>query len=429
MYYGDSLQFACLAENILKLNVMTKQILLIPLTSLVIIAFSGCTSKVIRTHDFPQSINTETKEISLQEKRQINLGSIRIDNLYDGARMNDAVLLDNSTIEVQIRPENEPINPSPWYSFRLESDVEQSISVVLDYGKYKHRYWPKISTDGEIWTDLYAADANIENINRPVFKVSIGPTPIYFSAQEIQNSGQVQDWIEGIPPAPYIRIFEYGSSKMGTKLRGFEINETSIEHPETIVIISRQHPPEVTGYFAMQSFINEVLGDSFLSETFRKKYRLLVFPLLNPDGVDQGHWRHNAGGIDLNRDWAYYNQPELLQLVTYIFNDIAANDSNLILGLDFHSTHSDVYYTNDLVQDHIEGFRELWIESLMLAVRDDKAREMPGKISSPISKDWFYVHFGAEAIVYEIGDDTPRGLIKKKGVISAQEMMKLLVLR
>ena len=41
---------------------------------------------------------------------------------------------------------------------------------------------------------------------------------------------------------------------------------------------------------------------------------VIVYPLMNPDGVDEGHWRHNTGGIDLNRDWAHYNQPETRQV-------------------------------------------------------------------------------------------------------------------
>jgi hypothetical protein len=30
----------------------------------------------------------------------------------------------------------------------------------------------------------------------------------------------------------------------------------------------------------------------------------------NPDGVDKGHWRLNDGGVDLNRDWGPFTQPE-----------------------------------------------------------------------------------------------------------------------
>ena len=42
-----------------------------------------------------------------------------------------------------------------------------------------------------------------------------------------------------------------------------------------------------------------------------EKFRVLAFPLMNPDGVDLGHWRHNAGGIDLNRDWSTTTRKKL----------------------------------------------------------------------------------------------------------------------
>ena len=48
-------------------------------------------------------------------------------------------------------------------------------------------------------------------------------------------------------------------------------------------------------------------------------------------------------------------------------------------------------------------------------------------MGSAVSKNWFYSQFKAEGITYEIGDDTPRDLIKEKGKVSAQEMMKLLL--
>ena len=79
---------------------------------------------------------------------------------------------------------------------------------------------------------------------------------------------------------------------------------------------------------------------------FLDKYRILVYPLLNPDGVDLGHWRHNVGGIDMNRDWAYYHQPEIRKISNNIVKESKKNASQVILGLDFHSTYHDVYYTN-----------------------------------------------------------------------------------
>ena len=92
-------------------------------------------------------------------------------------------------------------------------------------------------------------------------------------------------------------------SEQNRDLIGLDIYNGEAKGKEMLVILSRQHPPELTGYFAMQSFIDELLNDTKLSNDFRKKYRILVYPMVNPDGVDLGHWRHNTGGIDLNRDW------------------------------------------------------------------------------------------------------------------------------
>ena len=70
--------------------------------------------------------------------------------------------------------------------------------------------------------------------------------------------------------------------------------------------------------FAFKAFMEEVMGDSPTAQVFLEKYRVLAFPLVNPDGVDLGHWRHNAGGIDTNRDWGRYRQPEIKAIVNYI---------------------------------------------------------------------------------------------------------------
>ncbi len=41
-----------------------------------------------------------------------------------------------------------------------------------------------------------------------------------------------------------------------------------------------------------------------------EEHNFLILPLLNPDGMALGHWRHNLGSVDLNRDWGIFGQPE-----------------------------------------------------------------------------------------------------------------------
>ena len=97
-----------------------------------------------------------------------------------------------------------------------------------------------------------------------------------------------------------------------------DINKPSSVKKKLVILLTRQHPPEVTGYFAFQHFLNTLLENTTLSNDFLDTHRVLAFPLINPDGVDLGHWRHNAKGVDLNRDWSAYRQPEIRNVVRYI---------------------------------------------------------------------------------------------------------------
>ena len=59
-----------------------------------------------------------------------------------------------------------------------------------------------------------------------------------------------------------------------------------------------------------------MLDDDNISKKISKNFNLIVYPLINPDGVDLGHWRHNSHSKDLNRDWGFFTQLE-----TKIIND------------------------------------------------------------------------------------------------------------
>ena len=112
-----------------------------------------------------------------------------------------------------------------------------------------------------------------------------------------------------------------------------------------MVLFTRQHPPEITGFQAWQAFVERVFADDALASSFRQNFRVIVFPCVNPDGVDEGHWRHNLGGVDLNRDWAYYRQPEVLTIVKWLQEHTLRDQ--VVWGMDFHSTQYDVLYTHD----------------------------------------------------------------------------------
>ncbi|MEM7105807.1 MAG: M14 family metallopeptidase [Bacteroidota bacterium] len=400
---------------------------------IVISQLSACKSLEAGRFDFPNPIDTSSKEIQMQEKGEFYFreSGVSIDNTFDGARMNGAKMLDSVTLLVSITPENAPINPSPFYSFRVSADKEKEITLILDYLDAKHRYYPKVSDDGETWQRLPESDVQVaENEKTASLKLKLSPEKLWVSGQELMNSTYTKNWCEELATDSRVRFSSIGKSKLGRDLYLLDIYEGEKEKKETVVILGRQHPPEISGYIAMEAFVEEILGDSALSKAFVSKFRILVFPLMNPDGVDLGHWRHNAGGIDLNRDWSKFRQPETRQVADYMVAETTRSKNKVLLGLDFHSTHRDVYYTMDeSMPSVINGFKDYWLDGIDDAFADYKPEDAPSGLTRPISKGWFYLQFGAESITYEIGDHTPRDFIRAKGSVSAKEMMKLLILR
>lgn len=395
---------------------------------LVSLSFS-CAAQQASPYNFPKPVDTKTKPIQAQIKKTWSLNGVFASNQFDGARLNNFTQLNDSTYTVLIAPENTPINASPWYAFKIWSTVPKPVWLEFQYTEAKHRYHPKISTDGLFWQALDSASIFHPDSTQQWYKLDLTADTLWVAAQEIITSAQVNNWCRQLANAPGVQFSIAGKSRLGRDLPVLDIRSDTVQNQDMVVLLSRQHPPEVTGFMALQAFLDALLADNPLAIAFRKKYRVLVFPLLNPDGVDLGHWRHNAGGIDLNRDWANYQQPETRQVADFVVQTAKKNHNQVILGLDFHSTWHDIYYTSKDTNRHIPGFKDLWLAGISESIPDYTPREEPSEISQPISKSWFLTQFGAEGITFEIGDDTPRAFIALKGRTAAIEMMQLLVLR
>ena len=106
------------------------------------------------------------------------------------------------------------------------------------------------------------------------------------------------------------------------------------------------------------------------------------------------------------------------------------SSSKIIIGLDFHSTYNDVFYTYitiPTVNKITEVFVDKWFKSLEKNIPNYKVNEKSSDSKEPVSKGWFLYGHNAVGITYEIGDTTPKDFINLKGRVSATEMMKILV--
>jgi len=419
------------------------------LSILLAVIISGCESnedKITKLPYDPEGATITTdKEIFPQYYRTISFSNtgVFVSNEFEGARLNDFYQLNDSTYTAVIVPENAPINNSAWYSFKIWAEDEQTIKLNLEYIDGEHRYRPKVSTDGTNWNLL---DTNLVEISddssSAAVSLNIGKDTLWFSAQELTTSKVYRQWIDELSEFPYVSKSVIGSSSEGRPIYKLELTENSSTN-KYLFIISRQHPPEVTGYFAMKAFLEAITGDSETAKIFRTNYKTVVIPLVNPDGIDNGHWRHNNKGVDLNRDWVEFNQPEPGAVKNEVEQILSDPNNAIHFFIDFHSTTEDVFYTlsleslisNDLLEDRKkvreEGYSlvNTWLQNLQARFPEYYVNVIDtlSQSTSPTSDRWIMREYDVPALTYEVGDETDRELLKQVAEGSAEELMSLLL--
>ncbi|CAH1001459.1 hypothetical protein LEM8419_02362 [Neolewinella maritima] len=400
---------------------------------LALLLLFGTCARPARPFDFPRPVDTTTRPVASQERQTYSYdeATLTFDNRFDGARLNELERRGLDTFVATILPENAPINPSPWYAMRITAERPRDITVRLTYPpETRHRYWPRVLRTDLDWTPVDSSQItyNADSTSLDV-RLSLAEGVTYLAGQEIISSRDVMQWLSTFRQ-PYIRVEEAGRSTLDRVIPVLRMaSEGRYGHRPLIVLFSRQHPPEVTGYLALQAFMAGLVEHPRIDE-FLDRYQLMVFPLLNPDGVDLGHWRHTAGGIDSNRDWAYYEQPEARQVADYIVRKARRNEAEVLLGIDFHSTYHDVYYTfdDDTPPSVLPDFTEAWLRDIERRLGGGfRVNEKPGPVGRPTSSGWFKTQFNAEGITYEIGDATDRDFVERKGRASAEAMIEVLL--
>ncbi len=401
----------------------------LPFLTLIILSSCRSPSETWSISYDPPGATTETKSLDIQHKRTIGADGVWVSNEFDGGRLNDFYHIDENRFRAEIHPENAPINRSAWYAFRVWSEEDRQIEIELVYRDGQHRYIPKLSTDAIQWAVIdssrYTHDR--ENLSANLV-LNVSSTPLWVSAQELFTSSHFRVWLDTLSQSTFVDLDVIGTSKLGRDIHRLIINDTGNEMAPAIIVTGRQHPPEVTGALGQRIFIETILGDDPIAQAFRKRYQVIVYPLVNPDGVDEGHWRHNAGGVDLNRDWGPFNQPE----TRAIRDDLLVFKNrglSVFYSLDFHSTSYDVFYTiNKDIPVRVPGLTDKWLEGIVDRVPHYSIREEPSGVAPPIAKNWMYHTFdNADGVTYEVGDDTPRELIDEVVSAAALSLMEQLL--
>lgn len=235
---------------------------------LAIIVFVGTSCKTTNTAIISSVKNPKNSTVDVQQKKDFIFqnGTIGFSNQFSAARLNDVKAVNDATYSLMVLPENTPINPSPWYAFKIWSSKSQIVHLQLLYQQVAHRYNPKSSIDGKKWNRI---DEIVLNDDSTVasFKVALtaNDTTI-IAAQELIDLPSSYVWVDSMAKHPKMHKQVIGNSINNNPI--FSLHTKGASGKEIVVVLSRQHPPEVTGYSAMQYFVNKVLDGSPLSKNF-----------------------------------------------------------------------------------------------------------------------------------------------------------------
>jgi murein tripeptide amidase MpaA len=411
------------------------------------------------SYDPPGSTLTTDKPILLQTKRTVVLEKlgIAVSNEFDGGRMSDVAAINDSTLSVLILPENYPINASAWYAFKLWKyqasgavQMPKNITLKLTYAEgTRHRYTPKLSRDGRVWSPVASSQFEVVSATEAVVRLTLDDAPrdtIWCAGQRLFTSQDFERWTDSLARKPFVRKSVVGRSVMGRPIPKLELTEARAGGEAAYaVLISRQHPPEVTGTLAFTRFVEELAGDTELARNFRKRCKVVIVPCVNPDGVDMGHWRHNAHGVDLNRDWAEFRQPEPRQVSAEFLKlrqEAERRGKKVLFGIDFHSTGEDIFYvipadtaaqeiSTPEAEDYKRSYKRIhaWLQKIQTAQPTYRVYpdESPDNLTTPSSNRWMNRELRAATTTYEVGDNTDPAVVRSVAAAAAQAMMELML--
>jgi cytosolic carboxypeptidase protein 6 len=348
---------------------------------------------------------------------------LAVDAGFPGGGQHKCVIAPDGSAVVSVEHEPalvEGINPSPWYAFRVRSSKARTASVTLDYTDYTHRYAPYVSPDGKNWVSLPASRIALnERKTRATLTLDLPAGTLWVAAQPLSSAG---DGLNITRVALFNANFKeqrYGTSLEGKPLIGF----TGGGSLHAIVAITRQHPPETTGEEAYRGFLERLIQrNDAAAVSFRARHKIILAPMPNPDGVDGGHWRLNSGGMDLNRDWGRFSQPETRALSEFIKAQVGARD--VVAWMDFHSTDRTVIYAPPLdAKSPNIGFVPALKQKL-----DGLAKPPEWTFShnpeGGTSKAWALDAMKAPGLTVEMWDQIPVSEARMLGAASADAMIE-----
>jgi len=349
--------------------------------------------------------------------------AVSIHSDFAGAGAGSCTISNAEAITVEIVPETMPINPSPWYAFRIKAPAGTEPTVHLRYTGAKHRYAPWLQGPSGAWQALPPERVQTNSDGSATLSLPRLSGNTVVAAQPLDNpDAALRPW-RALVARGKLTASEAGPTRDGRSLPIF------LHRPKNakglLVLTARQHPPEVPGALAFDAFAARLFSQDTSAVAMRRQTAILLVPVLNPDGIARGHWRGNASAADLNRDWGSFVQPESRAVGEEILK--LAADLPLLAVIDFHATRRDVIYAPPLEPRRHDVGEAFLAEFARAPMGRDVTVSRSHEAGSGTLKGWALDQFGITGLTYEVADAADRVTISKRAIAAADSLVAALL--
>ena len=342
---------------------------------------------------------------TLHISTQFDSGAIEVLNLDNPRNIELAIRADNASAFAQ------------WFHFALHGAADKPVTLrFLNAGacaypkgwdgyrvvaSHDRQHWFRIDTefDGKVMTAHATPACNC----------------MYFAYFEPYSYEQHLDLLGSAAQSALVRLERLGNTLDGRDMTLLRITDaksaTPLDTKRKVWLIARQHPGETMAEWFAEGFLERLLDpDDAVSRVLLDRCIFYVVPNMNPDGAVRGNLRTNAGGANLNREWA---APSMAQSPEVFLVRQKMLQTGVDLCLDVHGDEALPYnfvvgsegtpgYT-ERVAEMEDTFKNAWLANCPdFQDQFNYGRSAPGSANLALATNWVAQQFGCLALTIEM---------------------------
>ncbi|MBO5668191.1 MAG: hypothetical protein J6S43_03610 [Lentisphaeria bacterium] len=292
--------------------------------------------------------------------------NLQFDADFEGGNLGRAVRLGENYYFIELRPDT-------TYQFRFRIRNCKGKKVVISFrcrdykpalshwngGNYHYRmdgklYSPVVTYNGIDYQDVdhFENDRSTFDDLYTIVHTFTGDCA-YVSSAPVYLYSDMLKFLDSISSNPAVKISSIGFSRNEVVQPLLEISGDPAAK-KAVYIISREDADEMTGSFALEGAVNELLSDTPEAAVMRKKFRFFIVPMVGVDGVIAGSY-HSAGygygGLRFHReDYC----PEELQNVKDFSRQLFSGELQVVLAGKIHGNWGFVSDLSDFMASEQE---------------------------------------------------------------------------